>query len=236
MKRKTAVCDSRIPSEALTTLEKYCDRVILLPPFEALDVPVSAHPDMLIFPCPELSVILTHKNYKSTVEKLFGGTEMTIEEIDEAVSSKYPSDILLNAAPIGKYLFGRLPYLSRKLLSLSDKLGFERIDTLQGYARCSVCIVADDAIITADPSIAPLAKKCGIDVLEILSGGIALDGYNCGFIGGASGNDGEHVFFCGDILSHPDGEKIKEFCIHHGKTPVSLSSSPLYDVGTIFFI
>lgn len=236
MKEKIAVCDSRTPKEALAALEKYCSGIILLPPFEALDPPVSAHSDMLIFPCPERSLILTHGDYLPTAEKLFSTTEIEIRAISEKAGRKYPSDILLNAAPIGKYLFGRISHLSRELIELSDELGLEKVDVAQGYARCSVCKVTDSAIITADASIARAAMKRDIDVLEISAGGIALDGYGYGFIGGASGNDGDNVFFCGDVMMHRDGARITEFCRKHGKEPVSLSNEPLYDIGTIFFI
>jgi hypothetical protein len=43
------------------------------------------------------------------------------------------------------------------------------------------------------------------------------------------------VYFTGDISSHPDAERIAEFCKAHKKKIISLSSEPLNDVGGIFF-
>ena len=63
-----------------------------------------------------------------------------------------------------------------------------------------------------------------------------LDGYDTGFIGGASGADDDAVYFCGDVSHHPDADAIKAFCQKHGKECVSLSDEELTDVGTLFFI
>jgi hypothetical protein len=73
-------------------------------------------------------------------------------------------------------------------------------------------------------------------VLLISEGGIELCGYSHGFIGGAGGVTLDTAYFCGDIFSHPDGEKIKNFCHKHKKECISLSKEPLFDVGTLFFI
>jgi hypothetical protein len=97
-------------------------------------------------------------------------------------------------------------------------------------------VVGDNAIITADPSIAKAVKEKGIDVLSVSPLGVRLDGYDYGFIGGASGTDEENVYFCGNIDLHPDSERIKAFCRKHGKNAVSLSDEPLYDYGTLIFI
>ncbi len=233
---KIAVCDSRIPASAKNKLYEYCDRVILLPPFSALAEPVSAHPDMLIFPIENEKVIFTHGAYLDECQKSFFGTGYEIISISESASEKYPNDILLNAAKIGDYIFGRRANISSAVISYADKNGLNMIDIKQGYARCSICKVSENAIISADPSVLKAAEKMNIEALKISEGGINLRGYDKGFIGGASGNDGENVFFCGDIGNHSDGERIIEFCASHGKNAVSLSTEELYDVGTVFFL
>ena len=139
---------------------------------------------------------------------------------------------IFNAAVIGEHLFGKLEYLSKSVLNL----GFKTVNVNQGYARCSTLSVNDRALITSDKGIAKVAKEQNLDALLITSGYVALDGYDYGFIGGASGCDNENVYFCGDLSTHPDAETIYDFCLFHGKSPISLSPSPLYDVGTIFFL
>ena len=233
---KIAVCDSRIPISSKKKLYDYCDRIILLPPFSALHEPVSAHPDMLIFPCREEKIIYTHPEYLSKCCEALGGSGFEIIPICEEASEKYPNDILLNAAHVGKYIFGRAEHISTSVLKYAERRGLEIIDIKQGYAKCSICSVSDNAIITSDPSVLNAAEKLKLDALKICESGVTLKGYDRGFIGGASGNDGENIFFCGDVKKHPEGERIMDFCVSHGKKAVSLSDEALYDIGTIFFI
>ncbi len=233
---KIAVCDSRIPISAMKMLYGYCDRIILLPLFSALAEPVSAHPDMLVFPCEDEKIIFTHGAYLDECCKVFDGTGYEVFPIVERASEKYPHDILLNAARIGNYIFGRKACVSSSVVYYAEKSGIKFVDVNQGYAKCSICTVTENAIISSDPSILKATSDLKLDILEISKGGVGLHGYDGGFIGGASGCDGENVFFCGDIKRHPDGEKIIEFCNLHGRNVVSLSRDALYDVGTIFFL
>ena len=142
----------------------------------------------------------------------------------------YPNDVVFNGAFVGETLIAS-KYICDEISSNSKKI----ITVKQGYAKCS-CAVAKNSVITADDGIAEKLKINGIDHLKIDCGYVSLRGFSCGFIGGASGTDGEHVYFCGSIDRHPDGEAIKAFCACHGRPAVSLSDEPLYDVGTMFFI
>ena len=167
---------------------------------------------------------------------MFSELGYSVKTIGEYAVEKYPFDILLNAARVGDKLFCKAPYTSKSLLCAMKEIDVFPIDVKQGYAKCSTLIISENAIVTADASIARTAEKNGIKVLLISEKGVVLNGYEYGFIGGASGNDGEHIFFCGDLMSHPCGKEIESFCRENGKEPISLSNDPLYDVGTIFFI
>ena len=156
--------------------------------------------------------------------------------VDKVVSEQYPEDIGLNLLVFGKHLLGRTDKAPREVLDYAEERGYTLHLVKQGYAKCSTCVVSDRAIITADPSIADAAESIGADVLLVSSQGVRLDGYGCGFIGGASGNDREKVYFCGNVELHPDGAAITEFCRKHGREAVSLSEMPLYDYGTLLFI
>ena len=92
-------------------------------------------------------------------------------------------------------------------------------------------------MITADPSIYSAALNAGLDALFINNpdGAIRLDGYSCGFIGGASGVCKNTVYFSGDISLHPNGKAIRDFCQKHKKAVLSLSKEPLCDIGSILF-
>ncbi len=230
------VTDNRINEKCENALKGRGFELIKMPSFSSLQEPVSAHPDMLLFL--EKGRLVCHKDYfgiaSEQIKKIadISGSEITLSE--ESIGQNYPGDVLFNAAPIGGMLICKRDTISEKIALLYGEESV--INVKQGYAKCSVCVVGDNAIITADVSIAKAAEKNGIDVLLVSPRGIRLDGYDCGFIGGASGADGENIYFCGNTDLHPDGYKIKEFCKKHGKAAVSLSDEPLYDYGTLMFI
>ena len=66
--------------------------------------------------------------------------------------------------------------------------------------------------------------------------GKAFPPYEYGFIGGSGGVDGKSVFFLGDIMTHPDGERITEFIENLGMKVVSLGEGELQDMGGIMFL
>ncbi len=230
------ITDNRIDKKCEIALKSRGLELVKMPPFSALQEPVSVHPDMLLFI--GQGKLVCHKEYFNIAEEQIrkisniSNSEIVISE--EEIGREYPRDIVFNAAPVGDMLICKRDAISEKIARL---YGEEKIiNVKQGYAKCSVCVVSDRAIITADRSIARGAEKKGIDTLLVSPGGVRLDGYDCGFIGGASGTDEENVYFCGNTDLHPDGDKIKEFCEKHGKNAVSLSDEPLYDYGTLMFI
>lgn len=200
--------------------------VKLLSSFSALAEPVSTHADMLLFAVGDK--IFKHADYEAE------GIESTVD-INEAIGTRYPSDVLLNIALVGKDAFCNTKHASRTVLEYLENNGYFIHHVSQGYAHCSTCIVSDSAIITADSSIANAGIKAGIDTLKISEGHISLPPYDYGFIGGASGATADAVCFCGSLSCHPDGERIREFCEKHGKKTIELVDAPLSDVGGILF-
>lgn len=234
--KKNVIVDARLDARCEKKLSEIGYNVIKLPPSPFLQLPVASHPDMLLFIAD--GKIICHRSYFDLAGDLLGQIARTAKAelilSEEPMSAKYPSDVLFNAARLGRKLICKKASTSKHILSeFSDE---NIINVSQGYAKCSTVTVGDNAIITADPSIAKAARTCGINVLELGSSSVRLDGYDCGFIGGASGDDGEHIVFCGDISLHPEGEKIKSFCRENRREPVSLSPLPLYDYGSLIFI
>ena len=93
----------------------------------------------------------------------------------------------------------------------------------------------DFSIITSDMSVYDKAGKKGVDVLLIEKGHIDLNGYDYGFIGGASGLISKNkLAFTGNVKLYPDYEAIKNFCNDRGVEIISLSEKKLYDYGSLF--
>ena len=235
-KARAAVVDCRASQEIINNLLEYADRVILMPPSPRLSLPVASHADMLMWSCD--NTILTYHHYIEIASTQFDALRslgLQVIPVQEEAQSSYPCDVYLNCALLGSCLIANKRTASKAILRVAEENGVCLLHTNQGYAKCSVCVVSDNAIITADRSIHAAAEKFGIDSLLISEGGVALDGYDHGFIGGASGNDGDCVFFCGNIELHPDSERIISFIEKHGKQFICLSDNPLYDLGTIMF-
>ena len=234
--KKYVISDFRLPKKAQETLESLSFSVIKLPPFERLSPPVASHPDMLIFFGDE---IICHRDYYASntnlIDKISHLSSFPLSLSDEEIDSDYPSDVLFNALPIGKYLFSKESSVSRLIKGYVERKGLTALNVRQGYSRCSVCKISESAAISADASLLSAIAAKGIDTLCISEGGVRLEPYDHGFIGGASGFFGDDVFFCGNIELHPDAERIKEFCKKHKKNVVSLSDEELIDVGTLFF-
>ena len=235
---KTLVLSSSALGEKVySSLSSLGFEVLTMPPYHRLQEGVSSHPDMLIFPYGNKYV--TSREYDSIAKNVFnkinslGYTPILTYEVPE---ENYPFDVLFNALTLGNKIFCSEKALSKKVKEIAIESGLEIINVRQGYTKCSVCKISENAIITADGGIAETAKKYGVDVLEISEGHVQLDGYNTGFIGGASGMFDDAIYFCGDVMSHPDGEKIAKFCQKHNKRCICLSNEPLFDVGTLFFL
>ncbi len=231
-----AVVDSRIDSVTERALLDHADSILKMPPYTRLAEPVASHPDMLLWQYGD--EIVTYRDYYSSARRQFDALAAIGYKIilsNESVSATYPDDVRLNCAVVGNKLIANTKHVSEKIKAIAQRHELDMIHAKQGYAKCSTVCVSSTAIITADTSIHAASLKNGLDALKISGGDIFLKGYDTGFIGGASGVTDTSVLFLGDLALHPDGERITQFCQSHGKNVVSLTRSPLYDYGTVFF-
>ena len=232
-----AVVDYKMTKEAKESLINYGYKVITLPPHSKLGCGVSSHPDMLIFATD--TTLITSESYydenTALINEIISNTGFSLAVTSAEIGEKYPNDVTFNVACVGKYLIANTDYTEKEILRLANERGMTLININQGYAKCSIAVVGDNAVITSDNGIyKTLTEKTDLDILKIREGFIDLPPFDYGFIGGATGSDSQNVYFCGDLNSHPDGDSIKAFCQKHSKNAVSLSSGKLADVGTIF--
>ena len=196
--------------------------------------PLSYHPDMFCFNLDNNKWIFYEEAYninKNIIEKL----NFDIIIAENTSSCEYPNDIGLNAAAFGNNLICNVKYTNTQIIEYAGEQGKNIIDVRQGYAKCSVCVVDESAIITSDNSIYKKAGQYKIEALLIDKGHINLEGYDYGFIGGCSGLiDKNKLAFTGNIELHPDYCNIKKFCEGRGVDIISLSYKKLYDYGSLF--
>lgn len=194
-----------------------------------LDEETNNHADMLCSYSGNGSFIFSQKD--AAADKLIKEYNAVVS-IQEGICSPYPSDVALNACFLNKYLLCREASLSVLLKSYCRKSNMDIINTKQGYAKCSVCVVNENSVITEDEGITYLLKKYQCDVLLLKSGGVYLSDRHCGFIGGCSGLVEKNVlFFNGDVKRHPQYAEIKDFLIKRNIDIICSENPRLTDFG-----
>lgn len=209
--------------------------VIVIRAFELLDSAVSSHPDMLFsFIGRDLIVSCGYYEFqKNTIDCIADIGQFNLMISDYVQKSPYPYDIAYNVLSINNCVIGNMKHVSPDIIKSAEAQSFNMISVKQGYTACSSAKISDKALITADTGIAEAAASSGCDVLLISAGNIKLDGYDYGFIGGASGLINGALYFSGNIEAHPDYDKIYSFCNKYGVEVISLSDEALHDCGGI---
>lgn len=202
---------------------------------EALNAPVDTHIDMQI-------VHLGGKDFvcEKTAYPYFKGIlspKYNLIKGCTSLTSNYPNDIAYNIARVGEFVICNFKYTDDVIKNYIDEHNLTVVDVSQGYAKCNVCIADENSIITSDQGIYEKCIRFGIDALKISCGNIKLDGYEYGFIGGASVKTSNNtMFFFGDIKKHPDYLKIKEFLNKKGIDILCIDGKKLEDIGSVVII
>lgn len=216
-------------------LEKLGITPLFVPDNPFVDSRLSGHTDLSCFHARGervwLAPYLRDTPFVSLLEKL--GAKLSFADIVQDKS--YPHDAQLNIAPVGSAVIynPKVSYLPA-VDFLTSECGFSAVEVRQGYAKCSVLTVDEHSIITPDAGIARKAKSAGLDVLEIAPGGVALDGFEYGFLGGAGFKlSSTRLAFTGVLDYHPDKARIFSFLAARGIEPVYLTNKPVFDIGSV---
>lgn len=224
---KGVVTDYRISPESMTELKRLGIEVFKTLKIETLYDAVCGHTDMQLYHLGENRFISAPEAYDYYTSIL---PQSQIIKGSKPLCEKYPYDVPYNAAAVGNYLICNAKYTAAEVAENSEKT---IINTAQGYAKCSVCIVGNNAVITSDDGIYNAAKKY-MDVLKIEPGYIKLNSISYGFIGGATGLIAPNILAVnGDIKMHPDCENITAFCKNYRVDILSLKQNIIEDVGSI---
>ena len=235
--------NQNLPENKVTTVFANTDDIALKRLFEELsikvvqvtensllDTPVSCHADILGNYVGK-STFLADKNQTELCNFIEDNSGKSI--IIENIKSPYPNDCLLNFADIGDYIICNKSILTKEIVSLlPDK---QIIDVKQGYSKCSVCICKNNTIITDDISVYNAVSKYGnINSLLVQKGSVSIDKFDYGFIGGCCGLiDKDVLLFNGNLSTHTDFDKIKNFLYDNGVNYIDINGKPLTDIGSI---
>lgn len=190
---------------------------------------VSRHSDMLICHTGENALFCDPSQDIDMLEAMG-----FITEVCSPLGEKYPEDVRLNVAA-GYSFFIYNPLTADTMLSGELMVrGKKPIAVRQGYSKCSVCFVTENAFITDDEGIKRASADLSADVLLISKGDVYLSDNHYGFFGGCTGKlDKDTLAVTGELKYHRDGERIRAFCEKHGVSILELTRGRLTDIGGI---
>jgi len=193
------------------------DELTLVGPITTVDKAVSCHADLIY--CRLGS----------------GGSENVFIGDESKLGPKYPNDCSFCAAIVGGYFVHCLKYTDSTLLNTvkNTKNDIILVDVPQGYTRCNVAVIDDSHVITSDMGICKALENTDIECLLISPRQVQLPGYDYGFIGGTMGRVKDEIIFNGDLSSHSDFERIRDFVIGCGLRFKFFKEYPLTDIGSI---
>lgn len=234
-KVKTALVSKDISEEIRKSLEKLDIKLIEISGQGFLDRRIANHPDMNFIHCSG-SYAVTYLD--PAYIRSYLTSDIQIDKFSQDITGdtviKYPQEASLDALFLQEHLFCGVQSVNNLLINYAKDNKIKIIGTKQGYVKCSVCVVDENAIITEDRSLADDFAKLGYDVLLLKTKSVKLSGYSCGFIGGASGKISKDTLaFFGCIEQHVEYNEIYKFCNEHGVNIISLSYEPLTDYGSL---
>lgn len=195
---------------------------------------ISHHPDIQLLPIENQLFI-----DRSCYDILGIEDQLVLKEhgncycIDSELGVRYPYSVLFNGKYKSNQFIHNLKYSEPTMLQIIRKFGIDCYHVEQGYTGCSLLYLGNKAGITSDQGLAKSLIKEGFDILLIQSGYIRLEGFDYGFIGGASGVIEDIVYFNGHISGHPDYKAIDSFVQQKGFKIIEDITMELVDCGSI---
>lgn len=207
---------------------------LFVPDNPNVDERLSGHADLSVFHAGGEKIWLAPYLWESAFAARLAALGAQLHIADIAQQPAYPHDAQLNIAAVGgAFIYNPKVSYTPVIEHLADIRGMRGVPVRQGYAKCSVLVVDERSIITQDAGIARAARKIGLDVMEIMPGYVALDGFEYGFLGGAGFKPVADIMaFTGTLDVHPDRLRILTFLAVRGVNAVYLTELPVFDIGS----
>ena len=223
--------DYRTTENEINSLKKLNYDVIKIPKDNNLYEAINGHTDIQLNILNKHTLII-NKNINCSFKELLKIKNINFIESDSTLSSKYPSNISLNAYITDNYLIHNLKFTDKKILEYCKNK--KTINVNQGYTKCSILPLREKVIITNDTGIYNTLKNEGFDILLLPFGDIELSGFNYGFIGGVGGMiSNDSMAFFGSLDNYTFGNEVKKFLYKYDIKPIYLSNTKLIDRGSL---
>jgi len=231
---KYAIIDFRASVKTADALEKCGFNVVLTPQLGNVYTTICGHADIMVHKLCDKTIVA-----EPTVADYFKEKMPEIEVLSgkTILKEKYPYDIAYNSARVGNNIICNKNFTDDTIIDFSNKNGINILNTKQGYAKCSICVISNEAVITSDKNIQSVLNKNGINVLMVDDSKIKLKSFEHGFIGGATGLLNKNTLAVnGNIELHTNYKEIVEFCEKYGVEVISLNNEEITDIGSIIIV
>ena len=241
----TIIADSRMPEEAKKNLKKL-GNVIFINPTSVTYNSISSHPDIFFFQKDD--ALIYAPNAPKRIIKELKKRKIKLIEGKKEVGKKYPETVPYNAVGIGNLLIHNLKHTDETILSSYKN----HINVNQGYTRCNLLALNENAFITSDVGIfnavnsqqttdnslyphESLVETYGrTSVLYIDPKQIKLEGQKNGFFPGCCGVWKNNLIVCGSTNLKEKAE-LDKFLKENNFNLIELYDGDLIDVGSVFF-
>ena len=223
--------DYRTTENEINSLKKLNYDVLKIPKDNNLYEAINGHTDIQLNILNKNTIII-NKNINLSFKELLKTKNINFIESNSTLSSKYPSNISLNAYITDNYLVHNLKFTDKKILEYCKNK--KTINVNQGYTKCSILPLREKVIITNDTGIYNTLKNENFDILLLPFGDIELAGFNYGFIGGVGGMiSNDSMAFFGSLDNYTFGNEVKKFLYKYDIKPIYLSNTKLIDRGSL---
>ncbi len=223
-KPKSLLIDKNTPIQSKKMLLEMGYKIIETKHNHRINDSTATHPDM------QFVLIDTYKAYVCDNMYEYYKHELPNFELKSVsdIFSPYPNDCKLNFSIIGNYCFAAIH--QKSLIPIKYKI----IPVKQGYIKCNISILNENAFITSDKGIINEALKYGFRAYYLPSDEISLKGYKNGFWGGCSGLIGKNImFFNGNIERLTCYSELINILNKEKIEPIYPSDVSLCDIGSI---
>lgn len=236
---KKVIIDNRMRSEEKNKLESLGYKIIELNSSESVYQEISSHTDIF---CTKIrnNLIVEPSQYQLIKNNIQRDTN--IIKGKTKLKNTYPEDVGYNVCIIGSYAIHNFKYTDKRVKKILEKENYNLINVNQGYTKCSIAVIDDRSLITADKGLYKELMKYNFDILflnyKLNIKLINEDKFSTmnGFIGGAISRIGNNVFISGDLNKIDKNNQIKNFIKKRDLNIISLSDLDVIDYGGIIEI
>ena len=236
---KKVIIDNRMRAEEKNKLESLGYKIIELNSSENVYQEISSHTDIF---CTKIrnNLIVEPSQYQLIKNNI--QNDINLIKGETSLKNNYPEDVGYNVCITGNYAIHNFHYTDSKIKEILQKENYNLINVKQGYAKCSIAVIDDRSLITADKGLYKELINYNFDILflnyKLNIKLINEDKFSTmnGFIGGAISRIGNNVFISGDLNKIDKNNQIKNFIKKRDLNIISLSDLDVIDYGGIIEI